>query len=266
VRDDEGGAARARRGERGWGGASGGRAGRVGGVKLEAGQGQGELLSAPRAAPMRTGAPVQEAVKALSQKPGQRAVKPGGAAPCIDFSVIVSSALVASSSTSSGGFLRSCRGGGAGGGSRAGSGHGEGAAAGARRPARPARRPPARRAPRPPTPGARRLDLTARANATRCFSPPLSRRPRSPTMVSYPCGGGWGWGGWGWEGQGLGVCGQVGLTGGLGSRVAMRGDPAGVVAWPPPKRGRQIAPLSCACSLVVESRPPRLHPPWGSAS
>jgi hypothetical protein len=25
---------------------------------------------------------------------------------------------------------------------------------------------------------------TARANATRCFSPPLSRRPRSPTRVA----------------------------------------------------------------------------------
>jgi len=36
-----------------------------------------------------------------------------------------------------------------------------------------------------------------RANATRCFSPPLSRSPLSPTTVAYPCmqhipsGGGW---------------------------------------------------------------------------
>mmetsp|Transcript_14978 Transcript_14978/g.62344 ORF Transcript_14978/g.62344 Transcript_14978/m.62344 type:complete len:81 (-) Transcript_14978:1485-1727(-) len=29
---------------------------------------------------------------------------------------------------------------------------------------------------------------TARATATRCFSPPLSLRPRSPTTVSYFCG------------------------------------------------------------------------------
>mmetsp|Transcript_4644 Transcript_4644/g.16642 ORF Transcript_4644/g.16642 Transcript_4644/m.16642 type:complete len:119 (+) Transcript_4644:319-675(+) len=29
---------------------------------------------------------------------------------------------------------------------------------------------------------------TARAIATRCFSPPLSFRPRSPTKVSYCCG------------------------------------------------------------------------------
>mmetsp|Transcript_49501 Transcript_49501/g.94575 ORF Transcript_49501/g.94575 Transcript_49501/m.94575 type:complete len:130 (-) Transcript_49501:59-448(-) len=28
----------------------------------------------------------------------------------------------------------------------------------------------------------------ARASATRCFSPPLSFRPRSPTWVSYPLG------------------------------------------------------------------------------
>ena len=28
----------------------------------------------------------------------------------------------------------------------------------------------------------------ARAMATRCFSPPLSFRPRSPTMVLYPSG------------------------------------------------------------------------------
>ena len=27
-----------------------------------------------------------------------------------------------------------------------------------------------------------------RAIATRCFSPPLRRTPRSPTIVSYPCG------------------------------------------------------------------------------
>lgn len=30
---------------------------------------------------------------------------------------------------------------------------------------------------------------TARANATRCFSPPLRRSPRSPTTVSYPSAG-----------------------------------------------------------------------------
>ena len=34
----------------------------------------------------------------------------------------------------------------------------------------------------------RGLFRMVRASATRCFSPPLSMRPRSPTTVSYPSG------------------------------------------------------------------------------